>query len=94
MNKEKHSCFIGIINDYDNTEMVTLEMLKHHIQDTLELIGALKKDVLFKDSMFGVRGWTLGDYCDRRKSTDLTRFEYCPVCGKKINWKAIKENKQ
>ena len=85
-----HECFVGIINDYDNTEMVTLNRLKHHIQDTSELIKALKKDVLFKDSLYGVRAWTLADYCDKRKSTDLTRFEYCPACGKKIDWKSIK----
>lgn len=35
--------------------------------------------------------YELKDYCDRRKSTDLTRFIFCPVCGKKIDWKAIKK---
>ena len=34
--------------------------------------------------------FSLNDYCDKRKSTDLTRFNYCPICGKKIDWKAIK----
>jgi hypothetical protein len=85
-----HECFVGIINDYENTEMVTLEELKHHIRDTSELIEALKKNVLFKDSIYGARAWTLVDYCDKRKSTDLIRFEHCPTCGKKIDWKAIK----
>ena len=92
-NNEKHSCFIGIINDYDNTEMVTLEGLKYHIQYMSEAIEALKKQGLFNEHLYGARAWTLVNYCDRRKSTDLTRFEYCPVCGKKINWKAIKETK-
>ena len=35
--------------------------------------------------------YTLEDYADRRKSTNITRFEYCPCCGEKINWKSIKE---
>lgn len=35
--------------------------------------------------------YTLEDYVDRRKSTNITRFEYCPYCGEKINWKSIKE---
>ena len=86
-----HECVVGIINSYESTEMVTLNGLKHHIQDTSELIEALKRDVLFKDDMHGVRAWTLADYCDKRKSTDLTRFEYCPMCGEKINWGAIKK---
>ena len=85
-----HECFVGIINDYDNTEMVTLTALKRHIRDTSELIEAFKRDVLFKDYLYGTRAWTLIDYSDKRKSTDLTRFEYCPMCGKKIDWKAIK----
>lgn len=86
----QHECFVGVINDYDNTEMVTLNGLKHHIQGTSELIEALKKDKLFNEHLYGCRAWTLADYCDKRKSTDLTRFEYCPACGKKIDWKAIK----
>lgn len=88
-----HECLVGIINDYENTEMVTLDELKCHIRDTSELIEALKKDVLFKDNLYGVRAWTLDDYSDKRKSTDLTRFEYCPMCGKKIDWKSIKGGK-
>ena len=85
-----HECFVGIINDYDNTEMVTLNRLKHHIQDMSEVIEALKKNRLFNEHLYGARAWTLVDYCDKRKSTDLTRFEHCPICGKKIDWKAIK----
>lgn len=27
-----------------------------------------------------------------RKSTNLTRFDFCPYCGKKIDWKEIREN--
>ena len=90
----RHECFVGIINDYDNTEMVTLNELKHHIQNASELVEAIKKDPLFKDHVFGVRAWSLADYCDKRKTTDLSRFEYCPACGKKIDWKVIKENRQ
>lgn len=85
-----HECFVGVLNDYDNTEMVTLNELKRHIRDTSELIEALKKDELFKGDLFGCRAWALVDYCDKRKSTDLTRFEHCPMCGQKIDWKTIK----
>ena len=86
----KHECFVGVLNDYDNTEMVTIEGLRRHIRDTSELIETLKRDKLFNEHLYGCRAWTLVDYCDKRKTTDLSRFEYCPMCGKKIDWKAIK----
>ena len=35
--------------------------------------------------------YSFKDYCDRRKSTNLERFEFCPYCGKKIDWKKIKK---
>jgi hypothetical protein len=89
-NLSRSECLIGIINDYDNTSMVTLDGLKCHIKDRLELKEAFEKDALYKGYNHGIKGWTLADYCDRRKSTDLSRFEYCPHCGKKIDWKAMK----
>lgn len=89
-NIEKCECVIGIINDYDNTRMVTLGGLKYHIKDRLKLKQAFEKDVLFKEYNHGIKGWNLTDYCDKRKSTDLTRFNYCPFCSKKIDWKAIR----
>ena len=88
---KKHDCFIGVINDYDSTRMVTIDDLKYHIIDRLRLKEAFEKDILFTDYAHGIKGWILVDYCDKRKSTDLTRFEYCPYCGKKIDWKALKD---
>ena len=83
-------CVIGIINDYDNTSMATLAGLKYHIKDQLELKESFEKDVLYKGYNHGIKGGTLLDYCDKRKSTDLTRFNYCPMCGKEIDWREIK----
>lgn len=88
-NIEKCKCWIGIINDYDNTRMVTLDGLKYHVKDQLDLKQAFEKDVLFKDYNHGIKGWSLADYCNKRKSTDLTQFNHCPLCGEKIDWKAI-----
>lgn len=31
--------------------------------------------------------YTRQDYYDRRKSTNLLRFNFCPICGEKIIWK-------
>lgn len=77
-----HECIIGMRNDYENTDIVTLEELKDHIQ----------RDKEYRSPYPDWQTYELSDYCDKRKNTDLTRFEYCPMCGKKIDWKAIKNS--
>ena len=89
-NIEKCECCIGIIHDYDNTRMVTLAELKEHIKSRLELRDYNRKMLLTKEYNNHFKYWYLHEYCDKRHSTDLTRFNYCPLCGKKIDWKAIK----
>ena len=34
--------------------------------------------------------FNMKQYCDWRYSTNITRFVYCPFCGKKIDWKNLK----
>ena len=70
--------------------MATLDGLKIHIKENLELKQAFETDPLYVGYNHGIKWWTLADYCDKRKNTDLTRFEYCPMCGRKIDWKSIK----
>lgn len=84
---EIHKCVIGMRNDYENTELITLEELKEHIERERET-AAYCND---KNLSFSLRHYELSDYCDKRKNTDVTRFEYCPFCGKKIDWKEIKK---
>ena len=84
-NIEKCECWIGVLYDYDDTHLVTSDQLKQHINDTnyfAELWNKVHKEKR--------KTYSLSDYCNKRKSTDLTRFNYCPLCGKKIDWKAIK----
>ena len=72
------SCIIGEIIGYEDTRLVTLESLKAHIEalrEESELVGSST-----------VIPWTLNDYCNRRKRTDLRRFTFCPICGKPIPW--------
>lgn len=35
--------------------------------------------------------YTLEDYSDRRKNTNITQFDFCPFCGEKIEWKKIRK---
>ena len=86
-NIEKCECIIGIRYDYESTDITTLAELKEHIESEKRLAES-HKDSEWWQSMCSK--YTLEDYCDKRKSTDLTRFNYCPLCGKKIDWKAIK----
>lgn len=71
-----HKCVIGMLHSYENTELITLEELKEHIE---------------RETAASIKHYNLFDYCDKRKNTDVTRFEYCPFCGKKIDWEEIKK---
>ena len=88
----EHECIIGLLNDYDNTKLVTTNELLQEIKDDVSVCNYLS--LLYKE--YGIidkeikSTYTLKDYCDKRKSTNLTRFEFCPYCGKKIDWKKIK----
>ena len=83
----RHDCFIGELIDYDNTSLVSLLLLKQHIENQKSL-QQYEKDLGIEPC----KVYSLHDYCDRRKSTDLYRFIYCPVCGEKIEWDKIKKH--
>ena len=76
---------IGMRNGCENTYLVTLAELKEYIEEEKRL-AERHKDCEWLQSI--CNKYTFDDYCDKRKSTDLTRFNYCPLCGKKIDWKA------
>ena len=78
-------CWIGWFEEIDHSEWFTVKDLFQHIQKEKEYAEHLKTKYGEDRKVF-----SLSDYCDKRKSTDLTRFNYCPLCGKKIDWKAIK----
>ena len=91
-----HDCVIGICYDYDNTDLTTLDGLKKHIEKKREFNAYIDSIEWVEryyphNYPFREKVWELKDYCDKRKATDLTRFDYCPYCGKKIEWKKIKE---
>ena len=83
----EHDCFIGLLNGYGGGDLATAEDLKLTIADRLRFNDYCKRDGL----PISKTVWTMSDYGDRRKSTDLTRFIHCPLCGKKIDWKQIKD---
>jgi hypothetical protein len=82
-----HDCLIGILYNYESTQTATVFGLKEHIKDGKRL-QQYEKELGIEPS----KVYSLSDYCDRRKSTDLFRFNYCPICAKKIEWDKIKQN--
>lgn len=72
----------------DYSDVVTLEELMKYIRDEEEF--NLYLDVQGRGNEKSLV-WTLRDYADGRKSTNLRRFSYCPECGEKIDWKAIRK---
>ena len=89
--KNKCEHIIGLYYEPDDNELVTLNDLKFRIdlckwfneQCTKNGIDYLKNEE-----------WTLKDYADKRRATNLTRFNYCPVCGDKIDLKKMIVDKE
>lgn len=82
----EHECIVGELYDYADTRLVTVNELLEDIK-----IQHKTYEYALSLSMTTKLPYMLKDYVDKRKSTNLTRFEFCPYCGKKIDQKKIKE---
>lgn len=80
-------CVIGLWVDYDDTKTVTFRQLKYEVESNASFAEWKNKNL----SGTNMEVKTLNDYLDKRKSTNLQRFDYCPYCGKKIDWKVLRE---
>lgn len=84
-------CVIGLLSrGYDGYELVTLPQLKDSIAEKRYYNEVVVPTYASDSARFIQKVWQPKDYGDFRKSTDLTRFYYCPYCGKTIDWKEIK----
>ena len=91
MVNENCQCIIGLYHHCDGSELVTLDALEELIEDTEAYNIQLDSDPLLRSCKeLRRKEWTLSDYGDRCKNANLTRFDYCPECGKAIDWKAIR----
>lgn len=87
MNDHEH--IIGLLHKTDCSELCTKSMLHKEIEDRIEINRYAEKYAPeLKETV-----WTIKDYADKRKSTNLTRFDYCPYCGEKIGWKELRQEK-
>ena len=81
---------VGLLYDYEDTEVITIDELIQLINNRIEIKTKFEKDAQYAACNIPVKCWTLDDYADRRKNTDMRRFDFCPLCGEKIDWKALK----
>ena len=83
---------IGLWNDFDNTDTITLNGLKRKVKEQEEIYEHFRDNGVIGEyymERFKPK-WTLNDYFDKRKMTNLERFNFCPICGHEINWKGMK----
>lgn len=90
MNTDDHECIIGLYYwNLGDVGLITFSQLKKKINDDKCLYRDIKYDPIYASIYHSIKHYTLKDYADKRKSTDLNRFDYCPMCGKKIDWKKM-----
>lgn len=81
-----HNCTIGLLYEIDYSYLATKKDLIRHIENKKEFNELVE---VFKYPN-KEKIWELSDYADKRKNTDLIRFDFCPCCGKRINWRELK----
>lgn len=88
---KNHECEIGVLwEDYETTNIVTLSYLKSFILREQKYQKWLDEEGYPADYFSRKTVPTLRDYGDLRKATALSRFKFCPECGRRIDWKAIR----
>lgn len=85
-----HECVIGLLGFDEYAMLATISHLKDHIADRVRQNKYLR-EVGIESKFLYYKEWSLRDYADKRKNTNLTRFDYCPECGNKIDWGAIRK---
>ena len=91
MANKRGGCIIGLLHHYEYSELVTIDDLKEHIEDNIEFNKSLDDDPVLRNAKhLRAKVWTLRNYGDWRKKTNLTRFRYCPECGEFVDWGVIR----
>ena len=87
-NNHKHT--VGLLYKHDYCILACVDDLVEHICSTMDYNNSLMHDPNYGDINWMLRPvYTMKNYADRRYSTNLHRFEHCPDCGAKIDWKVI-----
>lgn len=84
----KHECIIGLHRGADQDSLMTVKKLEDEIKQQQAIYKYFYNAYIYSHPR---KPYTIQDYTDLRKSTDLWRFNYCPQCGAKINWKELRK---
>ena len=87
---EEHKCIIGQWLDYEDTSLITFKDLNEKVKEHNEtyIYGLETYGKAFVNGL--IKKIVILDYFDGRKNTNLIKFNYCPYCGEKIDWKKLK----
>lgn len=85
-----HEHIIGIFWNYESGDLVDFSELIEEVNESWSSYQYAQK-IGCIGPRFQNEPLQLEAYCDRRHTTNLYRFEYCPTCGEKIDWKALKK---
>lgn len=77
--KTNKDTIVGILDDYENSQFISLNDLFKQSKDSSE------------NHLYNA--YTMKEYGDWRFSTDLQRFNFDPFTGEKIDWKIVKNFK-
>lgn len=88
---DNRDCLMGLWHYDDSSEMVTIGDITKNIRSHNEMFSY--EDVYVRMLILnGVQEYHMEDLFDWRKNRlPITRFRYCPECGKKIDWKGMRE---
>ena len=86
-----HECYIGLYYDTEYDALITLSNLKSKVYDDKDLKKIADLDPMYASIYHNrMKHYELSDYLDKRKNVNMWRFEFCPMCGKKIDWKKMR----
>lgn len=85
------NCVIGVLTGDGSGQLMTFPSLLKHIerqQELNEMLSAEKTKVI-TDGMLRkpVQVFSVEDYLEGRKQTDMFRFSCCPICGHTLNFR-------
>ena len=85
------NCVIGVLTGDGSGRLMTFPALLKHIERQQELNRMLSSEKIkvVTDGMLRkpVQVFSVEDYMEGQKHTDLLRFSCCPICGHPLNFR-------
>ena len=87
----EHECIIGLYYDNTDSRLTTLNGLKYLASEREELEKVVSLDPVYAVAYHSYKRYTLSEYLDKRRNVNMKRFDFCPLCGKRIDWKEMRK---